>query len=104
MARPTIVRIRRRADGTLIQGCDIYIGRACFQGGWNLPQSKWHNPFTVYKYGRQGSLSEYRRYIQGRPDLLNALDELTGKTLGCWCHPEPCHGDVLVELWADKDG
>lgn len=23
---------------------------------------------------------------------------LKGKTLGCWCKPEACHGDVLVEL------
>ena len=28
--------------------------------------------------------------------------ELKGKTLGCWCKPDPCHGDVLAEL-ADKD-
>jgi hypothetical protein len=40
----------------------------------------------------------YREYIKTRPDLLNRLDELKGKTLGCWCRPLPCHGDVLVEL------
>lgn len=26
------------------------------------------------------------------------LDELKGKTLGCWCKPECCHGDVLINL------
>ena len=25
-------------------------------------------------------------------------DELKGKTLGCFCKPKSCHGDVLVEL------
>lgn len=24
--------------------------------------------------------------------------ELEGKNLGCWCKPEACHGDILVEL------
>ena len=23
---------------------------------------------------------------------------MKGKNLGCWCNPEPCHGDVLLEL------
>jgi hypothetical protein len=26
------------------------------------------------------------------------LPTLKGKTLGCWCKPEACHGDVLVEF------
>lgn len=28
---------------------------------------------------------------------MAALPELKGR-LGCWCKPEACHGDVLVEL------
>jgi hypothetical protein len=24
--------------------------------------------------------------------------ELDGRTLGCWCKPLACHGDILVEL------
>jgi len=23
---------------------------------------------------------------------------MKGKNIGCWCFPEPCHGDVLLEL------
>jgi len=23
---------------------------------------------------------------------------MKGKNLGCWCFPEPCHGNVLLEL------
>jgi len=27
------------------------------------------------------------------------LEELEGKTLGCWCKPDQlCHSDVLIEL------
>ena len=29
---------------------------------------------------------------------MNDLDELKGKTLGCWCKPNNCHGDILIEL------
>ena len=25
------------------------------------------------------------------------LDLLRGKRLGCWCSPEPCHGDAIIE-------
>lgn len=32
-----------------------------------------------------------------RPDL----EPLRGKRLACWCHPLPCHGDVIVE-WLDS--
>jgi hypothetical protein len=43
-------------------------------------------------------IAKYRAYILGRPDLLALLPTLKGKVLGCWCHPQECHGDVLVEL------
>ena len=29
---------------------------------------------------------------------MRRLHELNGTTLGCWCKPNPCHGDVLVKL------
>lgn len=75
---------------------DVYIGRP----------SKWGNPFsykpnTLAKYrvkNREESIQKYREWIRTQPQLLAALHELLGKTLGCWCKPLPCHGDVLVEL------
>jgi hypothetical protein len=36
--------------------------------------------------------------LGNHPDLLARLPELRGKVLGCWCHPEQCHGDTLAEL------
>jgi hypothetical protein len=29
---------------------------------------------------------------------MAALPELRGKDLACWCAPERCHGQVLLEL------
>ncbi len=72
-------------------------------GGWNLPRSKWANPFTRGEGEPIRVLvARYRAYVTARPDLMDALGELAGKTLGCWCVPRPCHGDVLVALFKEK--
>lgn len=70
---------------------DVYIGRP----------SKWGNPFVVGRDGtREQVIEKYRKYIMGNPSLLDSLWELEGKTLGCWCAPLACHGDVLAALAA----
>ena len=62
-------------------------------------KSAWGNPFVVAKHGtRQQVVAAYRDYLLCTPSLLNRLDELRGRVLGCWCYPEPCHGDVLAEM------
>lgn len=72
---------------------DVYIGRG----------SKWGNPFIIGKNGdRDKVISLYRRYILKQQHLLDALGELEGKRLGCFCKPEACHGDVLVELFKER--
>ena len=68
---------------------DVYIGRP----------SKWGNPFTIGVDGNRSEvIQKYRIWIKDQPDLLNELSELEGKTLGCWCSPKACHGDVLFEM------
>ncbi len=71
---------------------DVYIGRG----------SVWGNPFTVQQYGRELCIAMYSTYIQERlnnePELVTQLLALKGKTLGCYCKPKPCHGDILVRL------
>lgn len=63
---------------------------------------KWGNPYVVGVHGRRKEVIQlYREYLEGRPDLLASLQELHGKTLGCWCAPLPCHADVLLELAND---
>ncbi|PJZ19816.1 hypothetical protein CEW46_21235 [Bacillus cereus] len=75
---------------------DIYIGRG----------SKWGNPFShldgtkaQFKVGsREEAVRAFKNWILTQPHLLNDLEELEGKTLGCFCKPQLCHGDVLVKL------
>ena len=43
-----------------------------------------------------------RRHVLSTPALVAALPGLRGRELGCWCKPQACHGDVLLELLADR--
>lgn len=97
----TVVHIQRKG-GQIVQDCDVYIGRAVSRGGWNLPQSKWANPFTIAKEGSvERAIEAYESHLLKSPELMASLGELRGKVLGCWCKPGPCHGDILAK-WADK--
>jgi len=71
----------------------VYIGRNLNfpTAGVVTPNSVWRNPFKVKKYGRDECLKLYAKYILDG-ELYNKLNDLDGKILGCWCHPEPCHG------------
>ena len=68
---------------------DVYIGRP----------SKWGNPYRIGPDGdRTEVIRKYREHVMNSLDLLKDLRLLRGKVLGCWCAPNPCHGDVLAEL------
>jgi hypothetical protein len=95
---PTVVRMRRK-NGVVVQDCTLYVGRACNFGGWRLKKSKWANPF---RGAAPTVVRQFRAYIEKQPELLAALPELGGHTLGCWCKPGPCHGDVLVQLYRER--
>jgi hypothetical protein len=79
---------------------DIYIGRG--------HGSEWGNPFTHIKdrytraefvvKTREEAIAKYREWIIQQPHLLEKIETLRNKKLGCWCKPLPCHGDVLLEL------
>lgn len=98
----------------------IYIGRQNKAKG--LKTSKWHNPFPKNKYGLQQclqyfwhyfigdyetlkSLSEYNSLNKLQP-LINDVEELRGKRLGCYCcyptkrisiaEPLKCHGQFYL--------
>jgi hypothetical protein len=84
----TVVNITRGAT------CDVYIGRP--GKGQTGP---WGNPFVIDRDGDRATvIAKYAAWIQTQPQLLARLPELKGKRLGCFCHPAPCHGDVLARL------
>jgi len=86
---------------------NVYIGRGgiVFIDGKRFPP-KASNFCNPYKIGHDGTRDEvilkYENYIRQRLKneifLRNELLDMNGKNLGCWCKPDPCHGDVLLKL------
>jgi len=69
--------------------CDIYIGRG----------SKWGNPFLIGIDGsREEVVNMYAEWVVKQEHLMNDIESLIGKRLGCFCKPKLCHGDVLLNL------
>lgn len=72
---------------------EVYIGRGSLLG----------NPFSADTVGRLKAIELYHTYYlpamleQGKISL-SYLKSLKGKTLGCHCKPQPCHGNKLIEL------
>lgn len=74
---------------------DIYIGRPT---KWGNPFSHKNIPGIVTVPTREEAVRAYAEWIVKQPELMAALPELRGKVLGCWCKPNLCHGDILVEM------
>lgn len=82
--------------------CDVKITRTV---GGLVPEPPsfgcFGNPFPVEKYGREKCIEMYREYfynkIDSDPQFKQAVLSLQGKTLGCFCKPLACHGDVIKE-------
>ena len=76
---------------------DVYIGRAGHgQDGY------FGNPFVLSAgQSRGASIDKYRAHFYDRlktdTEFRIKIHELKGKTLGCFCKPNPCHGDVIAE-------
>lgn len=75
---------------------DVYIGRP----------SKFGNPWRVMgEASRAHAIERYEEYVRKGiardPKGREAIKALYGKTLGCWCAPKPCHGDVLLKIAAE---
>lgn len=86
---PEVINLRQ-------EDCDVYIGRG----------SRWGNPFVVGEHGtRDNVILKYEKYlmdkIQSGEITKQSLKSLSGKTLGCYCKPDKCHGDVIVKLFKE---
>lgn len=85
---------------------DVYIGRAGHgQDGY------FGNPYRVSTYGVEGAILMFSTYFYGRianePEFRRRVEELRGRTLGCFCRPAAgflgkliCHGQIIAG-WCD---
>ena len=101
----------------------IYIGRA--NKTYNLAKSPLANPYVIGEstLNRTKVIELYREWLwyqikswQETGKLNPVVEELLGIcdrikkgdriTLTCWCHPLPCHGDVIVRCvkWMINQG
>ncbi|GAA0533352.1 DUF4326 domain-containing protein [Saccharopolyspora thermophila] len=80
------------------QGLLTYVGHAGPRHNW--PESEFASPFVKEaKTDREAMVRHYEQWLDEQPNLLAKIreGELSGRALGCWCAPEPCHADVLAK-------
>lgn len=66
----------------------VYVGRP----------SDFGNPFPL-TLGRESLIEKYKEFIMRDEAFITRIKtELKGKDLICWCAPDPCHADVLLEI------
>lgn len=76
----------------------VYVGRPSVYGNpYSHRASK--IPGTILVKTREEAIARYRGMVESRPALVEAIkNELRGKNLVCWCAPEACHADFLLEI------
>jgi hypothetical protein len=69
----------------------VYIGRPSVFG----------NPYVIGTDGtRQQVIDLFETYA--RENLTHEIKQLKeDDVLGCWCKPQPCHGDIIIKLWRE---
>jgi len=65
----------------------VYVGRPTALG----------NRFAIGKDGNRAEVIEKYRLYQLPSVSEPMLASLRGKDLVCWCSPQPCHADLLLE-------
>lgn len=82
-----------------------YIGRGSY----------WGNPYSIYlangsendESPRENVIRKFKYDFEHNLLLkvdVNKVYELSGKRLGCFCKPKPCHGDIIADFlnsWDD---
>jgi len=92
MNKTSVVNIRRNEY-------DIYIGRP--RKG-SMDDGYFGNPFSITSDGgRSNAIELFRSYfvqrINNDTEFATKIESLRGKTLGCFCKPKLCHGDVIAD-------
>ena len=66
--------------------------------------SIWGNPYIIGRDGDRATVvAKYKEHFLGSFHLKQlATEKLKGKVLGCYCKPEACHGDVIVEFLEEE--
>lgn len=104
-SEPVEIVNRRRTDTF-----DVYAGRG--PNGQNMLNTSPHetgwlgNPFEIGEHGdRETVIDKFERAfalkLQANEPFRQAVADLEGQTLACWCTPKSCHCDVIGAYLAD---
>ena len=92
--------MKTRIVNVSCEAYDVFIGRP----------SRWGNPFSIGIDGnRKEVIEKYERWLNGEieapkhhhwyiPPTKEEILTLRGKTLGCFCKPKDCHGDIFLKI------
>lgn len=80
------IGVRMRVVNKYKEPYSVYIGRG----------SVWGNPFQIGVHGtREEVIRMHADWLVLQLDLMQQIPSLEHETLGCFCKPQPCHGDTL---------
>lgn len=67
-------------------------------------KTEWGNPFEMPDDGERSEVvAKFSKfYLPYKDGLLSRMPALRGKVLGCWCHPDECHGHIIAEIVNDE--
>jgi len=97
---------RKRDEDDLVPDDRIHFGHVV-KGEVEPGVDGWlGNPFEVGdgKHDRDVSVAKFKQLMKlffqrasydRRQAVIYELEQLRGETLGCWCKPKACHGDVI---------
>lgn len=71
----------------------VYVGRPSVYGNPYIIGKDGSREVVIYKY-KQFAYKQYSHDLS----FIKAVNNLKGKDLVCWCAPEACHADVLLEI------
>lgn len=71
---------------------DVMIDRTTMFGNWHYICATCTREQSIARFK-----VDFEKQIATDPEYKKAVLTLAGLTLGCWCKPLACHGDVIVE-------
>lgn len=83
----------------------VYVGRPTKWGNpWSHLRS--HDLAVTLVHSREDAIERFLLWITSDTPTTNRLRddivrELRGKDLCCWCSPQPCHADILLQIAND---
>lgn len=86
---------------------DLVVNVKTYKGTYFLidRRTRWGNPFRMHgEYTRAYVVRKFEEYAKAKVKLdPHWLDPIRlhvrrGIPLGCHCHPQLCHGDILVSM------